>query len=766
MLETERHTESVRTFLDAAHALAVSKLAPAAEGIDASGEVPGEKWKAMSEQGLAGVTVPVEAGGAGHPWPVLVRTVECLAGGCAACGTALGLHAAAADALARHGSEAARAAHLGALASGESMAAIVLPESRDGTGTVVTAVTARADGDGFVLDGTAHRVPGGRDAGLLFVVADTGDGRAAFLVPGDAPGIGRTLAPGVGLRGIGAVRIRFENVRVDADDLLGAADPAGAAAWLADGARLVLAASAVGIGERAVEEATGFAMDESEGPAPGNSQAVQWLLADSVTELEAARLVVQQAAWRRERGEPHDLEVAMGRLAAGRAAVDAAHRALEVQGGAGADAGSVGERAYRDARTVTLLGGSLEAEREAVAAVALAEGAMPPDRPAVPLSEEQSMLRDMIREFAREQVARNVDEHESARIFPRDLVLRMWSELGVGAMLAAEDHGGLGLDPVAYNIVVEELAREWPALSIIVAVHNSVNVQLIDLHGTEEQKAKYIPKLATEWIGAFSLSEPGAGSDVGALRATAVRDGDDYVLNGEKNWVTNGLAADLYVVFAKTDPAAGNRGITAFLVERDTPGLTVGKPEKKMGIRSSEAVTLTFDDCRIPVGQRLGEEGEGFRIAMMELDGGRIGVASQALGIAAGAFSRSVRYARERVAFGRPISEFQAIRQMVADMALRIRASRLLVHRAATLRAAGEPHSRQASMAKLYATEGSTLVAHRAIQIHGGYGYTEDYQVERFYRDARVTEIYEGTSEIQRLVIARNWLKEHGFKAR
>ena len=378
-------------------------------------------------------------------------------------------------------------------------------------------------------------------------------------------------------------------------------------------------------------------------------------------------------------------------------------------------------------------------------------------------TEEERMLRDTIREFARGELAPVVAEYEREARFPHDIVMRLWEELGLGGMLCPEEHGGIGLQPVAYTLVIEELARVWPALSIIVSVHNSVGVQLVVEHGDEEQKKKYLPRLIGEWIAAFSLSEPGAGSDVAALRATAVRDGDDYVLNGEKNWVSNGGHADLYVIFVKTDPAAGHKGITAFLVEKGTPGLTVGKPEKKMGIKSSEAVSLSLENCRVPAANRLGPEGAGFKIAMQELDGGRIGVGAQAVGIARAALERAVRYAKEREAFGKPIGEQQAIQWMLSEMATRVETAGLLVYRAAWMRAQGQDVTRAASVAKLYASEAATFVTHRAIQIHGGYGYTEDYEVERFYRDARVTEIYEGTSEIQRLVIARNWLREHGF---
>lgn len=382
------------------------------------------------------------------------------------------------------------------------------------------------------------------------------------------------------------------------------------------------------------------------------------------------------------------------------------------------------------------------------------------------MTDEQRMLRDTVREFAEAEIAPRRDAFERDSAFPREVVMRLWSELGLGGMRAPEEYGGIDLDFVPYTLAIEELARVWPALSIIVAVHNSVGVQLISEHGTAEQKQSYLPRLCTDAVAAFSLSEPGAGSDVSALRATARRDGDVFVANGEKNWVTNGGNADVYIIFLKTDPDAGSRGISAFILDRDTPGLTVGKPERKLGIRSSEAVTLSLEDCRIPAANLLGDEGQGFRIAMQELDSGRVGVGAQAVGIAQYALDRSVAYAREREAFGRPIGDFQAIQWMLADMATRLEGARALVYRAAWMRDAGQVFTRQASMAKLYASEAATFVTHRAIQVHGGYGYTEDYQVERCYRDARVTEIYEGTSEIQRLVIARTWLREHGFDPR
>jgi alkylation response protein AidB-like acyl-CoA dehydrogenase len=308
--------------------------------------------------------------------------------------------------------------------------------------------------------------------------------------------------------------------------------------------------------------------------------------------------------------------------------------------------------------------------------------------------------------------------------------------------------------------VIEEIARVSAALAIMIAVHNSVGAMPIWRFGSDVQRKRYMPRLVTKELGAFCLTEPGAGSDAAAIEATAERDGDSYVLHGAKNWVTNGAQAGVFLIFAKTDRAAGHRGISAFIVERGTPGLILGKPEDKMGLRGSDTVALTLEDLRVPADQRLGEEGDGFKIAMGMLDAGRIGVAAQALGVMRAAFDDSVRYAQQRRAFGGPLAKLQAVQFKLAEMERRTQCARLLIQRAAWLKDTDQPYSREASMAKLYASEAATWVAHQAIQIHGGYGYVKEYAVERYYRDVRVMEIYEGASEIQRLVIARSLLKD------
>jgi alkylation response protein AidB-like acyl-CoA dehydrogenase len=375
------------------------------------------------------------------------------------------------------------------------------------------------------------------------------------------------------------------------------------------------------------------------------------------------------------------------------------------------------------------------------------------------LTDDQIAIRDAVRDLCEGEFAPHAARWDQEGTVPHDAVERLASQ-GFLGMAVPEEWGGLGYDARTITMVVEEIARVSASLAIMIAVHNSVGLLPVYRYATDDQKRKFLPRLVSKEMSAFSLSEPAAGSDAAALEATAVRDGDFYVLNGTKNWVTNGQQAGVTLVFAKTDRNAGSRGISAFIVERGTPGLVLGKPEDKMGLRGSDTVGLTLENLRVPVANRLGPEGEGFKIALSALDAGRIGVAAQALGVMRAAFDEAVHYAQQRKAFGGPLSKIQAIQFKLAEMERRIQCSRLLIRRAAWLRDTQRPFGREAAMAKLYATEAATWVTHQAIQIHGGYGYVKEYAVERYYRDARIMEIYEGASEIQRLVIARSLLKD------
>jgi len=375
------------------------------------------------------------------------------------------------------------------------------------------------------------------------------------------------------------------------------------------------------------------------------------------------------------------------------------------------------------------------------------------------LNEEQTMIQEMVREFAASDVAPIAAKIDRDHRFPEELLPRL-AELNLLGVPFPEELGGAGADNVSYAVVLEELARVCASTSIIVSAHTSLATWPIYEFGTAAQKEKYVGRLASgAALGAFALTEAGAGTDAAAGTTTAVLDGADYVLDGSKIFITNGGFADVYIVTAMTDPAAGTRGISAFIVDADAPGFSVGEREAKMGIRASSTTPLYFSGCRIPGDALLGTAGRGFQIAMATLDGGRIGVAAQALGIAQGALDASVSYAKERVQFGKPLAALQAIQWLIADMATEIDAARLLVYRAAWKKDNGLPYGQDAAMAKLFASEAATRVAGKAIQIHGGYGYTESYPVERAYRDAKITELYEGTSEVQRMVIAGSLLR-------
>ncbi len=374
------------------------------------------------------------------------------------------------------------------------------------------------------------------------------------------------------------------------------------------------------------------------------------------------------------------------------------------------------------------------------------------------LTEDQTFIRDAVRDLCQGEFASQAAKWDEEDAIPPSAIAKI-AEMGLLGMSIPEEWGGLGYDARTVVTVIEEIARVSAALAIMVAVHNSVGAYPIYAFGTDEQKKKYLPKLTSGAVGAFSLSEPGSGSDASALTATARLDGDHYVINGEKNWVTNGHHTWTFLVLARTG-GPGPKGISAFIVEKDQQGLVLGKGEDKMGLRGSDTITLSFDNARVPVSQRLGNENEGFKVALAMLDSGRIGVAAQALGVMTAAFQAAIKYAQQRQAFGGPIAKIQAVQFKLAEMERRIQSSRLLIHKAAWLKDSGQDFVRAASMAKLYATEAATYVTHQAIQVHGGYGYVKEYAVERYYRDVRVMEIYEGTSEIQRLVIARSVLKD------
>ena len=375
------------------------------------------------------------------------------------------------------------------------------------------------------------------------------------------------------------------------------------------------------------------------------------------------------------------------------------------------------------------------------------------------LTEDQAALKKMVQEFAGKEIAPHAAEYDRTEEFPWDNVRKM-AEIGIMGLPIPEEYGGAGADTVSYCAVIEEISKACAATGAILAVHTSAGTVPLVLFGTKEQKETYVPALAEGTkVGAFALTEPGAGSDASKVATTAVLDGDEYVLNGTKCFITNGGAAEVYCIFATVDKSKGIKGITGFIVPKDTPGFSIGKKEEKMGIRASSTTELILQNCRIPKENRLGSEGEGFKIAMIVLDGARIGIGAQAVGIAQAAYEEAVAYAKVREQFGKPVAAQQAVAFMLADMAIQIEAARQLVYHAAQLKDAGLPFGKEAAMAKTFASDVAVKVALDAIQVMGGYGYSREYPAERLLRDAKITQIYEGTNQIQRVVIAGQILK-------
>ena len=373
---------------------------------------------------------------------------------------------------------------------------------------------------------------------------------------------------------------------------------------------------------------------------------------------------------------------------------------------------------------------------------------------------DQIVLRKAVREFAAAEIAPHVSEWDENQTFPLEVVKKL-GQLGYMGAIFPEEYGGAGLGYVEYSIIIEELSRVDGSVGIIVAAHTSLCSNHVYKAGTKEQKEKYLTKLTSgEWLGCWSLTEPEAGSDAGGTRTTAIQDGSDWVINGSKTFTTNAHYADLCIGMAMTDRAAARHGISAFLIEKDTPGFRAGKKENKLGLRASDTGEMIFNNCRVPECQMLGKRGEGFVDSLRILDGGRVSIAALSIGMAQGAYDAALKYSKLRKQFGRPISEFQAIQHKLVDMATRLDASRLLTYRAATMLDAGKRITRESAMAKLFASEAAVWIAGEAVQIHGGYGFIKDYPVEKFYRDVKLCTIGEGTSEIQRLVIARQLLKD------
>jgi butyryl-CoA dehydrogenase len=601
--------------------------------------------------------------------------------------------------------------------------------------------------------------------GDVFVVLASTDpalgarGISAFIVEKDFPGFkrGRTIDK-MGYRASPTGEIIFDDCLVPAENLLGREGYGfkEMAATTLEWERSVMLAGAIGRQELDLIRSARYAKERVQFGQPiATFQAIQGKLAEMKVSLEATRMLIYRVAWMKDHDLPANLEAAEAKLFSSESGIKSALSAIQIHGGYGYTKEFPVERSLRDAKLSEIGAGTSEIQRLIIARETLGGRASS----GYPLREEQQSLRRAAREFVDKEIVPRAQEVDHRGEFPSEILAAL-ARLGFLGLAYPEQYGGAGADFLSSVVVFEEIARGC-ASTALSAGASVVLCGMPILHfGTEDQKQQYLPKLLRgEWIGALGLTEPNAGSDVASLRTRAQRHGDHYVLNGTKTLITNGPLADVAVVLAVTDPALGVRGMTAFLIERGTPGFRAGPPFDKLGLRGSPTGELIFEDCAVPVANVLGEEGRGFHQIMKTLEFGRVAMACWSLGVAQACLDEALAYAQQRVQFGQPIAGFQDIQFKLADMRLKIDAARLLVYRSAWLKDEGADARVEAAIAKLFASEAATFCAHQALQIHGGYGYIKEYPIERLYRDARLAEIGEGTSEIQRQIIAEAVLR-------
>lgn len=754
--------------LDMVRSFAERELAPHAAQWDKEAIFPVETFRKMGQLGLLGIPLPEEYGGGGGSVQDYIMAVEEISKADAGVGCAYSVHVSAvAMTLAAFGSDEQKARYLPRMASGEWIGAYALTEPGHGSDAGHLQARATKEGAEWVLNGTKQWITNAGYAGMFLVFARTNPdepgpkGITCFIVDANTPGleVGRVTHK-MGVRSSDTRDLVLNQVRVSESQILGGLGGGFTIAMRAlDSGRIGIAAQAVGIATAALEAAKRFALErESFGQSIAKFQAIQWKFADGATKLQAARLLVQQAARLRNDGRPHTLAGSMAKLYASKTCREICNEAVQIHGGYGYTDEFPVERHYRDAKITEIYEGTSEIQKLVIWRNIQAMTDHYEKLADAYLNEEQRMARDMMSELAYGQFASRAMEIDHTEEVPWDNIQAM-REAGVLGLPIDETYGGGGSDYVSFALMSEVFAETCATTSVVMDAHISLAMKPIALFGTEEQKQTWLPRMSTgEWLGAFALTEPGSGSDAGSLRTTAVRDGDDYILNGGKVFITNGSFSKVVIVFASTDLSKGNKGISAFIVDSSTPGFVVGKKEEKMGIRASDTRALFFENMRIPAANRLGDEGQGFKIALATLDGGRIGIGAQAIGIAHGAFLKALRYTQQREQFKQKIADFQGVQFMLAEMATEIEAARLLVRYGAELKDAGEKFNMVASMGKLLASEVASWAANRAVQLHGGYGFVREYEVERYMRDAKITELYEGTSEIQRLVIGSNYL--------
>lgn len=747
---------------DMARDFARRELAPHAAEWSRERRTPHDVLARMGELGLMGMCVPEEWGGAGADFVAYVLALEEIAAGDGGVSTVMSVNnSPVCAALADYGTPEQKERFLKPLARGEAIGCFLLTEPQAGSDASALKTRARRVGQNWVLNGTKQFITSGRTAkiAMIFAMTDPAAGKkgmTCFLTRTDAPGFRVVrVEEKVGQHSSDTCQIALEDLEIPPENVLGAPGQGYriALANLSTG-RIGIAAQSAGMARAAFEAALAYARQrEAFGKPIIEHQAVAFRLADMATEIEAARRMTLHAARLKAAGAPCLREASMAKLYASEMAERVCSAALQVHGGYGYLADFPVERFWRDVRVTQIYEGTSDVQKLVIARE-LAEN---PQSAAgdLPLSDEQRMIRDAARDFARREVRPHVREWERRGELPAD-VIRRAGELGLMGVCVPTEWGGAGADFVSYILAMEELAAEDAGLANVISAANSPVCAGLLQAGTDEQKRRFLRPVASgECPGAFLLTEPHAGSDASNLKTTARFVDGRWVLNGTKQFITAGKTAGVAMILAVTDPAAGRKGITCFMTRTDVPGYRVVRLEKKLGHRTCDTAQIELENLEVPPENVLGKPGEGYRIALANLNTGRIAVAAQAVGAARAAFEAALDYAKQRVTFGRPLIEHQAVAFKLAEMATQIEVARQLTLHAARAKQAGEPAILEASMAKLFASEMAERVCSDAIQLHGGAGYVEDFPVEKLWRDVRVTKIYEGANEIQRMLIAR-----------
>ena len=748
---------------DMARAFAREVLAPGAAERDVTGEVPLDALRQMGQLGLLGMCVPERWDGAGADYVAYCLALMEIAAADGAVSTVMSVNnSPVCAAILDYGTDAQRDRFLRPLARGEHIGAFLLTEPQAGSDASALRTRARLDGDDWVISGSKQFITSGRTAStaLIFAVTDPDAGKrgiSCFVAPTDLAGYRvAAVERKLGQKSSDTCQIELDDLRLPADAMLGRPGEGYriALANLSSG-RIGIAAQATGMARAAYEAALAYARDRVAFGRPIiEHQAVNFRLADMATEVEAAVEMLLHAAALKDAGVPCLAEASMAKLFASEMAERVCSKAIQIHGGYGYLADFPVERIYRDVRVCQIYEGTSDVQKMVIARD-LAAADPVEDAARLGVDEADMMMRETARRFATARVAPAVRDWERDGRIPREVLSEM-GRLGLMGAMVPQEWGGAGGGHVGYVLAMEEIAAADGGLANMMSANNAPLCAALLDHGTEDQKQRFLPRLArAELLGAILLTEPEAGSDAAAIRTRAVRDGDRWVLNGQKCFITMGGSCDLALIVAVTDPDAGRAGISCFLTPRDNPGYRVLRAEDKLGHRTTDTCQIELADMVVPASDLLGPDGRGLAIALGYLNIGRIAVAAQAVGAARAALARALAFARERRTFGQPIVEHQAIGWRLAEMATEVAVARRLTLRAARAADAGAPCRREASMAKLYASEMAERVCSGAIQVMGGYGYLADYGVEKLYRDVRVTQIYEGTSEVQRLVIGR-----------